>query len=276
MKGKQIKMEEITKENYATNHGFFSYSRVSRYMNCEASAAAQFYPTPSTAQLVGSYVDAYFSNELTEFKETHPDIFNVRTGALKADFCMAEDIIKRIQSDETFCDYMTGEKQVIMTGTIDEVPFKIKMDVYNGERIVDLKVMKDFDPVWTKFGKESFITAFHYDIEMAIFQEIVRQNTGKLLPCYLACVTKEKPSDIGIYQITQDKLDEALENVKNYLPRIKKILNGEIKPNRCEKCEYCRKTKKARVLTYDLCGMDGDQLRDNGVESCDPALEREE
>ena len=95
-------------------------------------------------------------------------------------------LIERIKSDKMLMHYMSGEKQKIMTGEILSVPFKIKIDSYlKDEAIVDLKVMKDFSDVWSTAynSRVNFVEAYNYDIELAIFQEIVFQNTGKKLPC---------------------------------------------------------------------------------------------
>ena len=267
------KTEQLTKENYRTNHSFMSYSRFSKFLRCEAAAKANYHEPSSESQLIGSYVDAHFSNEMEEFISDNPQIFNSRTGELKSDFKSANDLIARIESDEVFMDFMNGEKQVIMTGEICGVPFKIKMDVYKDHvRIVDLKVMKDFEKVWSNAykAKIDFVKAYDYDIELAIFQEIVFQNIGIKLPCYLACITKEKPSDIGIFEIPQKDLNDALQIVKDNLPRIKDILDGKVAPHRCEKCAYCRETKKARVMHYEYAGMSGDLLREEGIECDDP------
>lgn len=279
-----MEKEILTKENYASNHYYMSYSRFRRFLHCEASAAAGYHEPPTPSLLIGSYVDAYFSDELEEFKADHPEIFK-KDGTLKADFIMCDSLIERINSDETFLHYLSGEKQRIMTGTIDGVPFKIKMDSYiENEAIVDLKVMKDFAKVWSDtFNRyTNFIEAYDYDIEMAIFQEICYQNTGKRLPVYIVAITKETPSDIGIFQLSQTILDRALNLVKEYLPRIKKILNGELAPTRCEKCSYCRSTKKAKVIKIDeeddfeLIGASGDKLREEGYDCSDPKLIKEE
>lgn len=272
-------MEPLNKDNYKYNHDYLSYSRFSKFLRCEASAAAN-YSTPSTiSQLIGSYVDAYFSDELEQFKQDHPEIYNSRTGELKKDFIQAETLITRIKSDENFLRVLDGEKQAIMTGTIDNVPFKIKMDAYKPhEFITDLKVLKDFQKVWSDAYRCSlnFVEAYDYDIELAIFQEIVYQNTGEKLPCYLACITKEEPSDIGIFQLSQKQLDKAMELVKENLPRIKGILDGKIAPHRCEKCAYCRGTKKAKILPTDYIGYNGDQLREMGVECNDEIIIKKE
>ena len=37
---------------------------------------------------------------------------------------------------------------------------------------------------------------------------------------------------------------EKLEEVESKIPRIMAARNGEIEPDRCEVCDYCRATKK--------------------------------
>lgn len=272
------KLPILTKDNYITAHEYMSYSTFSRYLKCEAAAAAHYREPTTESQLIGSYIDAHFSGELQEFQNEHPEIFNSKTGELKAGFRNALELIKRIESDELFMKMLSGEKQKIMSGVIEGVPFKIKMDSYIKDKaIVDLKVMKDFSKVWsdTFNSYTNFVMAYDYDIEMAIFQEIVFQNTGKRLPCYLACITKEDPSDIGIFEIPQEDLDKALNTVKNNLPRLKKIRAKQINPHRCEKCSYCRQTKKARILSFDFIGFNGDQLREEGIQCEDNVNNKE-
>jgi len=266
-------MEPLTQENYRTNHDYLSFSTFSKYLECEAAARAHYKEPSSTAMLVGSYVDAHFSGESEQFRGEHPEIYNAKTGELKADFKQANSIIERIESDEVFMKAMSGEKQRIMTGEIDGVPVKIKMDSYIPDKaIVDLKVMKDFKKAWSDSFRSytSFVEAFNYDIELALFQEVVFQNTGKRLPCYLACITKEDPADVAILSFPQDKLDEAMKIFRSHLPRIKGIMEGKIAPHRCNTCAYCRKTKKAQIIPYDMVTFNGDQLREEGIECDDP------
>ncbi len=270
----------LTKENYKDNHYYLSYSRFSKFLDCEAAAFADYKTEPTVAFLVGSYVDAYFSNEMPEFQAAHPEMYNSRTGELKKDFIKADEIIARIEQDPLLVHYMSGEKQTIMAGEIEGVPFKIKMDSYlENEAIVDLKIMKDFNKVWSTAYKAyiNFVEAYDYDIELAIFQEIVRQKTGgKILPCYLVCATKENPPDIGLFEIPQEALDKALQTVKNNLPRYLQISQGKVAPHRCEKCAYCRSSKKAKLISYEYAGMSGDELREEGIECNDEKVKPEE
>ena len=270
----------LTKENYKDNHYYLSYSRFSKFLDCEAAAFADYKTEPTVAFLVGSYVDAYFSNEMPEFQAAHPEMYNSRTGELKKDFIKADEIIARIEQDPLLVHYMSGEKQTIMAGEIEGVPFKIKMDSYlENEAIVDLKIMKDFNKVWSTAYKAyiNFVEAYDYDIELAIFQEIVRQKTGgKILPCYLVCATKENPPDIGLFEIPQETLDKALQTVKNNLPRYLQVSQGKVAPHRCEKCAYCRSSKKAKLISYEYAGMSGDELREEGIECNDEKVKPEE
>lgn len=270
----------LTKENYKDNHYYLSYSRFSKFLDCEAAAFADYKTEPTVAFLVGSYVDAYFSNEMPEFQAAHPEMYNSRTGELKKDFIKADEIIARIEQDPLLVHYMSGEKQTIMAGEIEGVPFKIKIDSYlENEAIVDLKIMKDFNKVWSTAYKAyiNFVEAYDYDIELAIFQEIVRQKTGgKILPCYLVCATKENPPDIGLFEIPQETLDKALQTVKNNLPRYLQVSQGKVAPHRCEKCAYCRSSKKAKLISYEYAGMSGDELREEGIECNDEKVKPEE
>ena len=270
----------LTKENYKDNHYYLSYSRFSKFLDCEAAAFADYKTEPTVAFLVGAYVDAYFSNEMPEFQAAHPEMYNSRTGELKKDFIKADEIIARIEQDPLLVHYMSGEKQTIMAGEIEGVPFKIKMDSYlENEAIVDLKIMKDFNKIWSTAYKAyiNFVEAYDYDIELAIFQEIVRQKTGgKTLPCYLVCATKENPPDIGLFEIPQETLDKALQTVKNNLPRYLQISQGKVAPHRCEKCAYCRSSKKAQLISYEYAGMSGDELREEGIECNDEKVKPEE
>lgn len=237
----------ITNENYFSPENEREYmgsSQFKAFMQCEAAALAEingeYEKKKSTALLVGSYVDAHFEGTLDVFKAKNPEIFK-RDGTLKADYTKADEIIARIERDEMFMRYMSGEKQVIKTGEIAGVPFKIKIDSYHpGAAIVDLKIMKDFEPVYKPGkGRLTFIEAWRYDIQGAIYQA-VEEN---MLPFFITAATKEDETDIGIFQIPQGYLDAALDFVKEYAPRYQAIKRGEIEPVRCEKCNYCKRTK---------------------------------
>lgn len=227
-----------------------SVSQFKSFERCQAAALAEvnkkYESEKTTALLVGSYVDSYFEGSLMAFKNNNPEIFK-RDGTLKAEYIQANEIIKRIESDKLFYAYMSGKKQVIMTGNINGVPVKIKIDSLHTDKIVDLKIMRDFEPVYKpEQGRLPWFEGWEYDLQGAVYQEIVRQNTGEKLPFYLAAATKENITDIDIVHISQDSLDFSLDRFKNSVEMYDAIKKGIVEPERCEKCEYCKKTK---VLT---------------------------
>ena len=243
----------LTNENYFSKdmtEKYMSVSQFKAFETCQAMALAEingeFAREKTTALLVGSYVDSHFEGTLDIFKAQNPEIFK-RDGSLKSEYIQAEKIINRVEQDKLFMEFMSGEKQVIMTGEIDGVPVKIKIDSYHPDKIVDLKVMKDFEPQYVaEQGRLPWYEAWRYDLQGAVYQEIVRQNTGKTLPFYLAAATKEKTPDIGIWQIGQDLLDFELENFKKKVQFYDAVKKGIIEAERCEHCDYCKSTK---VLT---------------------------
>ena len=127
-------MEELTNNNYfsvESNQQFMSASQFKDFMKCEVEALAKIngetQEEPSKAMLVGSYVDAYFSGEMEIFAQANPQIFK-KDGTLLKDFENANNIIKAIESDELLMKYLSGKKQVVMTGEIAGVKVKIKVD----------------------------------------------------------------------------------------------------------------------------------------------------
>lgn len=247
----------LIEENYFELENEKKYcgsSQIKSFMECEAKAMAklkgEWEEEPSKALLVGSYVDAAVSGTLDVFKAKHPEILK-KDGTLKAEFIQADYILNRIEKDELFMKYISGDHQTIMIGEIANVPIKIKIDSYFPDKaIVDMKCVKDFAPVWndkTK-TKENFVDYWKYTLQAALYQEIVRQNTGKRLPFFIAAVTKENEPDLALLSIPDEVLDIELEKVKEILPRIYNLKQELISPDRCESCDYCKFTKKLTTI----------------------------
>jgi hypothetical protein len=235
-------MIKLTNDNYFSPEAsmeYFGVSQLKSFDKCEAMALAEckgeYKQEMSTALLVGSYVDAYFEGTLLEFENAHPELFK-KDGSLKADYVHVNKIIRRIHKDPLFMEYMAGEKQVIKTGEIDGFPFKIKIDSYHpGRMIVDLKVMRSLE----RIAGRSFVDYWNYNLQGAVYKEIEGDN----LPFYLAAATKEDDPDLAIVELDPVDMNESLEYFRTRLPRWAAIKRGEIEPERCECCAYCRRTK---------------------------------
>lgn len=252
----------LTQQNYHSVEANLEYMSVSQFKSafidlpntpaCEARALAEirgeYVRDSTTALLVGSYIDAYFSGSLDTFKTEHPEIFTQK-GELRADYKQAEVTIARIQQDETMMRYLSGEMQSIHTGNIAGIPFKVKIDSYHvGKCIVDLKCMRDFDSVWNNGTMMHWIEAWAYPLQAAVYQAV----EGHDLPFIIAAATKQAHPDIGLYSVPQGRISAFMNKVVELAPRLAAIKKGSIAPERCEICDYCRDTKKLKgVVSYE-------------------------
>ena len=253
---------KLTNDNYYSveaNKAFWSVSQFKMFEKCEAAGLAEsrgdYVREMTDALLLGSYIDAFFTDELNLFLDANgSQMFNKRTGELLAKFKHSDEIIERILAQPKMVEMLEGDKQSIFTAELFGVPWKIKTDVYNGERIVDLKIVRDFEDIYEKgYGYRSWVEYWGYDIQGAVYQKIEQIATGrdKPLPFYLVAATKEKVPDLKIIQLPQDVLDDALKIVEAKIERFDLIKSGDVEPIRCEKCDYCKATKIVTPEVYE-------------------------
>ena len=241
-------LPKLTESNYYDRSSDLAYMSVSQYkafMSCEAATMAKLsgeYKEPITkALLIGSFVDSYFEGTLEQFMKENPEIFTNKN-ELRAEFKRANEIIARIKADKTFMQFLSGEKQKILTFELFGIPWKIKIDSFIPDKcIVDLKTSRRTEelPKW------------RYDIQGTIYQKGVELNDLGKLPFYLAVATKEKVSELNIFQIPQSTLDLTLMEVEEKLPHIIDVKSGRIEAERCEKCPYCKATKITKIRNYN-------------------------
>lgn len=264
----------LTAENYFSREAGEEYISVSQYKDfmgmqagegCPACALAklrgEWVEEKGPALMVGSYVDAHFEGTLAHFKASNPEIF-MKSGGLKVEYRKAEKVISRIERDPYFMKFMSGEKQVIMTGEIGGAKWKIKIDSYiPNVCIVDLKIIKSIRELfWSPAAgkKINFIQRWGYDIQAGVYQEIVRQHTGRKLPFYIAAASKEKETDIEVIQLSDDIIEQMVWLAEINTPKILDWKEGLRNVPRCEKCDYCKHTKilTKPVLDRDLFDTD--------------------
>jgi len=273
----------LNEDTYYTPEADMRYVSVSQYkkfvgsvyMNdyCEAAALAEakgeIERPMTTSLLIGSYVDEALTGNLEKFKKEHPEVFvsrGDRKGELKSDYLQAETMIARARKDPTFMAYVDGGKhQVIMTGSIEDVPFKIKVDhvaYLHGQPValVDLKTVRSMEEIFRVPDSGEFITwleKWGYDLQGSCYQYIYAQNTGLRLPFYIAAISKDKDSAgvahprLKVIQIPQTKLDERLSEVKQNIKKIQMIKTGEIEAVACGHCDYCADTLPCEIISMD-------------------------
>ena len=234
----------LTDELYFADTEHMSVSRFKKFDRCEVDGMTDF-GEPSDAMMVGSYVDHYISGTLEQFKIDNPSLFSTRNpnkGELKAPYRQAEEICKFIDDDVNLTQFMQGDKQTVMTGEIGGVPFKGKFDIYaKGITINDLKIMASITD--RKGNYYDFITAWGYDYQASLYQELSFQNTGEKLPFFVCVVTKEEPFNSAIIQVDQVTMDIKLQEVTEKIQHYYNVWKGIEEPIGCGICKSCIKQR---------------------------------
>lgn len=239
---------KINDETYycrEANRVFWSVSQYKDFCKCEAMAMAKIrgeYEQPMTkAMLIGTLVDRWFEGTLDKLRQESPNIFYCRNGALRAEFRKADEIIRRVQQDGRFMQFMSGEKQKILTFEMFGAPWKMKMDSFVEDIcITDLKVVQNFKS----------LAFWRYDLQGAVYVEGVDACGYGRLPFYLAAVTKETVPNLDIFQIDQPTIGMALREIAGNMPRFIAVKAGWEEPHYCGVCDYCKSVKKAGIRNY--------------------------
>lgn len=129
------------------------------------------------------------SKDLKEFKKENPDLF-LKNGELKADYRLAEEIIKQIKKDTMFMKYISGKHQKIMTGEISNIPVKIKIDSLHDACITDLKIIRNMDLIWDDKDKckKNFIDYYRiYISSISISRNCTSKNRKAITIYYCSC-----------------------------------------------------------------------------------------
>jgi len=247
----------LTDDNYFSQESNIHYMSVSQFkqgVECEARMVAELkgeYKRPySTALTVGSFIHSAFESDdvHNKFIDDNYDLLTTKAKKLKSEFVQANQMIN-VLKDDPFCMYaLQGEKEVIYTGELFGIDWKIKIDNINHEKkfFSDIKSTQELRKrYWSDRFKRyvSFVEAYGYDIQMAVYQEIIRQNTGYVYNPFIVAVTKESTPDKAIIHFDQEELKNALEYVSEHIESVQCAKETRL-GMRCEKCEYCRQTKK--------------------------------
>jgi len=268
----------LTLENYHSkeaNLEFMSNSQYSGFLQCPSKEVAKqsgaYQEGPKACFETGGYIDI---NLLTP--ELYPEWFDrhraalVETGCLSkrdnakknAALVQADAMIARAAVDPVFMSYLKGDAQKIYTFEFAGVIWRAALDVFNSDlkRLVDLKSTKSItDLSWcdwwtiydkieenTPFGKKvPFYEAFSYYRQLALYRYAVEYNEGFVPDCFIAAISKEAEPDIEVLQFDDDdRFAQELGQISLNMPDIVAWKSGETVAPRCERCEYCRSTKK--------------------------------
>ena len=251
----------------ASARRYWSISQYKRFRECEARALAELAgewedQRDNTALLVGNMVHSYFESPEAhkKFMDENADAMISKAGKtkgqLKADFLVGQRMIERLEADSQFMDYYVGQKEVAVTGEIEGVEFKGKIDCLNVEKgyFVDIKTTKsDIDSmVWVQDEASGrniqvrWFEAWGYILQMAAYKKMLKEQYGKEFTPVIYAVTKETTPDTrAIVFQSQEKLDYELSELSMLIKRLDDVKKGKEWVTPCGHCEYC----KSKALT---------------------------
>lgn len=251
-----MKLDEITQKNYyddKTQLAFLSKTVFSNFTECEAQGVAimkkQYSKFANDIALIhGNYVHSYFESEdahkaFIDNEHNHTVLYT-KAGSKTADTKRMDDCIKALESNKDFKKYYLAdgaEKEKIVTGqlyttnwgNIFDTDTKLKPIDWFGKLdsvstsnncICDIKTSANFYKVFNHGGvKNNFIAEYGYDIQLAIYQELYRQMTGKTMDMIIFAVSKQT-AIVQPIKLPQSRLNDCLEYVKDKQERVDLLL----------------------------------------------------
>ena len=260
----------LTESNYFSAEAmtaFMSQSQFKQFEQCEERAMAILngkLEDEKDAFVEGRYFESIICGKQAEFEAENADQILSGRGATKgppkSNFKSVIESASAFLRQPEFAEIVTKcEQQKILTGEIAGVPFKCKLDFFDKETLSewDAKCMKDFKRLFDEkefhYAEWYFVRGYHY--QAAISRELIRQNFGDVGVCGLIAATKEAVPDVAWIVFDDSVLDNALEIVETFAPKYAAIKRGEIEPERCETCDWCKQTKlllePEQILVYE-------------------------
>lgn len=269
---------KLNKQNYYNadaNWQYWSTSQFKDFEQCEAAALAKlkgvWKPPKSTTGadplVLGNLVHSKFESDEAyheflestyEAKTTKDKVVKIKDEickygnpekGIKKDYQKADKMIKALADDPLFKATYVGDREVPVTGEIDGIPWKGKIDCLNLDEgyFCDLKTVDDIHKGhWNNQIKArvNFIVDRQYIMQMAVYRELLRQTYGINLQAFIFAVSKQETPDKLAVKFSDWRYEEALEPVHRLIHRFDAVKNGLEKPDRCEQCDYCRRTKQ--------------------------------
>ncbi|MGG4039927.1 PD-(D/E)XK nuclease-like domain-containing protein [Heyndrickxia ginsengihumi] len=251
----KLKLNSQNYHSIEANKEYLSVSQFKSFMDCEARTMAELdgsYKRPdSNALLVGSYLHSFFENEDVFYQfieENNEAIFNTR-GNKYADFTKADEMIETLKNDPFAMFALEGEKEEIYTANVFGAEWKIKVDsIHHGRKTFsDIKTTQDLHKrYWSdKYNNwVSFVESWDYVLQMAVYRRVLQECLGNTYTPYIVAITKENPPNKAVLHFDETRFDFEYEYIEMKIDRVLDVKSGKAKPTRCEKCDYCRSTKK--------------------------------
>ena len=254
-------MLQLNHENYFSvdsDKYYMSVSQFKAFRVCQSKALYNIEQPDATSKesfLQGSLFESLVAGDPKLFMAQHPEMISSRgatAGQLKAEFQRVAKAAEKFNNQDFFRNIIDKcEKQVILTGVINDVPVKCCLDLFDKETnsIYDIKCMKDFNEQWSK-EERAYVPWYYvwgYVLQLAVYREIVKQNFNtEPEEIALIAATKEEVPDLQAIKFSTELLNVELEEFKQNIKRYNKIKTGTIPAIGCGICSYCKSIKEIK------------------------------
>lgn len=256
------KPSQLTRDNYYSNEQDWltqSKSWFWRFDKCEAEALAALkgdWNPPENLEplLVGNYLHTWFESKKAHdiWLSEHANDIISKSGKTKGQpkkaFRQADSMITALEDDTNFQKLYQGQKEVIVTGTLFGVKWRGRIDCLNLQRgqFYDLKTVDDIHKKhWIEDSNKpvAFAQERGYDMQMAIYQELIYQTYGVKCEPLIIAVSKQDQPDKGVFSIPDYLMENAMNTIEHDQPHIEAVKAGTEEPTACGHCAYCRSKK---------------------------------
>ena len=157
----------------------------------------------------------------------------------------------KIESEPEKYDDELVEKERIITGTLEGIPFKCKIDSLNlsGGYFIDLKTMESlqsekYSTTLHRYTKSLLynIVEYQYTLQMYVYQELLKQTYGYEFTPYIMAVSKEPVPDKELILIDDTIIEMGRDIFYGHVEALKDALAHKSVEG-CGHCDYCLTNK---------------------------------
>lgn len=234
----------LTPENYHSSEAralWLSSSDVKKAMRCEAAwASGEREDEDKNAFIFGHLFEALVTGEEYE----NPLVYSSKgptKGQVKAEYRPAYDMAEAVRRSSMLAKIIDrSRKQVIMTGEIGGLPFRMMCDLLDVDgSIYDIKSARNFAPQYDedRAAYRDWWAIWEYPVQLWIYREIARQN-GLAVPRVGLIAAAKDNADVQALALSRETMEAAEADARYAIERMAAIRHGDT-PEPCGHCRWC-------------------------------------
>lgn len=220
---------------------WLSSSDVKKAMRCEAAwAAGEREDEDKNAFVFGHLFEALVTGE----EYDNPLVYSSKgptKGQVKAEYKPAYDMAKAVRRSSMLAEIIDrSRKQVIMTGEIGGLPFRMMCDLLDVDgSIYDIKSARSFAPQYDDghAAYRDWWAIWEYPVQLWIYREIARQN-GLTVPRVGLIAAAKDNADVQALTFSRETMEAAEADARYTIERMAAIRRGDT-PEPCGHCRWC-------------------------------------